>query len=93
MTWNGNLTARSDNEVDTRFENIERMEEKRNNFIKEQTAIHEATVKEWDMLYAAICKLAEKYEASDSFRQSQMARNWFQKSSVNAITTEWKRGG
>lgn len=59
------------------FEGIERMEERRANVIQENAAIHTATVKEWDTLYEAICKLAARYESSEAFQQSQIARQWF----------------
>lgn len=80
MTWKGNLTSEAYNgEVrdDLNFNVIRKMEEKRTNFNQEAMAIHEAAVKEWDTLYAAIVKIAEQYKDSEAFKSSMLFKKFF----------------
>lgn len=82
MSWNGNLTEDVGQtvhmaEVEVLFSSIEKMEEKRKNFIEESRAIHEATVKEWDRLYEALKAIAEKHKKSEAFRDSKLFKKFF----------------
>ena len=80
MTWKGNPTSDAYNgEVrdDLSFNVIRKMEEKRANFNQESRAIHEATVKEWDTLYAALVKLAEQHKDSEAFKDSMLFKKFF----------------
>lgn len=65
------------------FDDIEKAEKRRLEVINESKVTHEMTVKQWDILYEAILKLAKTYEKSDAFMQSQIGKRWFQKTEMS----------
>jgi len=61
------------------FNDIDKMEEKRRNFVAESKAVHEAAVKQWDVLYEALKEIAEKYKDSAAFQDSQLYKHYFER--------------
>lgn len=72
-------------EVRNAFADIEKSEDKRNQFNMEADAIHKKTVEAWDRLFAAIAEITRKHEDSPALRDSKM-RQYIPKLLENPVT-------
>lgn len=88
MAWNNVGESYGIADYSVTFNDIDKMEEKRTNFNMEADAIHQATVKQWDVLYEALEAIAEKYKDSKAFKDSLLYKRHFDR----AVPMDKKEG-